>query len=87
MFNQFKKIFFIIFFFIFVFLITKHYLSEKNIKYTNKSRSNYYLITREDLPILENDTSNIIMYKNGLEEFKKKRKKRIWEKLISDDNK
>ena len=40
----------------------------------------------KDLPVLQNDTNNIIVYKDGLEEFKKKRKKRFWEKLISDKN-
>ena len=38
----------------------------------------------ENLPVLKNDTNNIIIYKNDLEEFKKKRKKRFWEKLISN---
>ena len=36
--------------------------------------------------ILENNTENIIIYKNDLEEFKNKRKKRFWEKLISNLN-
>ena len=40
----------------------------------------------ENLPILKNDTKNIIIYKNGIEEFKKKRKKRFWEGLISSKN-
>ena len=40
----------------------------------------------ENLPLLKSDTNNIIIYKDGLEEFKKKRKKRIWEELISSKN-
>jgi hypothetical protein len=52
----------------------------------NKSRSIYALTLYNNLPLLKNDTNNIIVYKNDLEEFKKKRKKRFWEKLISDDN-
>ena len=55
----------------------------------NKSRSSYSLLLREDiknLPILKNDTNNIIVYKNDLEEFKKKRKVRFWEQLISNKN-
>ena len=39
-----------------------------------------------DLPLLKSDTNNIITYKNDLEEFKNKRKKRIWENLISSQN-
>ena len=38
------------------------------------------------LPILKNDTKNIIIYIDDMENFKKKRKKRFWEKLISDNN-
>jgi len=86
MLKRIKNIFFIITFFTFIFLVTKHYLSEQNIIYTNKSRSSYSLIIDENLPLLKNDTGNIIIYKNDLEEFKKKRKKRFWEKLISNKN-
>ena len=80
---------FLISFFIFFFLVTKHYFSEENIILTNKSRFSYTLMINEDnenLPILKNDTKNIIIYKNGIEEFKKKRKKRFWEGLISSKN-
>jgi hypothetical protein len=89
---MFKKIintFFLISFFTFIFLITKYYFSEQNLIFTNKSRSSYALILTKNevnLPLLKNDTNNIIIYKNGLEEFKNKRKKRIWEELISNKN-
>jgi len=89
---MFKKIintFFLISFFTFIFLITKYYFSEQNLIFTNKSRSSYSLILNNNevnLPLLKNDTNNIIIYKNGLEEFKNKRKKRIWEELISNKN-
>ena len=87
-----KKIlntFFLIFIFTFIFLILKYYLSEKNIIFTNKSRSSYSVKINEDinnLPVLKNDTKNIIFYNDGLEKFKNKRKKRFWEKLISNLN-
>ena len=80
---------FLIFIFTFVFLILKYYLSEKNIIFTNKSRSSYSVKINEDinnLPVLKNDTKNIIFYNDGLEKFKNKRKKRFWEKLISNLN-
>ena len=83
MFKKTRNTLFLISFFIFFFLVTRHYLSEANIIFTNKSRSSYSLtLNNYDLPVLKNDTNNIIVYKNGLKEFKKKRKKRIWEKLI-----
>ena len=80
---------FLISFFIFFFLVTKHYFSDENIILTNKSRSSYTLMINEgneNLPILENDTKNIIIYKNEIEEFQKKRKRRFWEGLISGKN-
>ena len=84
--KNYKYIFFNIFF-TFIFLVTKHYFSEQNLIFTNKSRSSYSLTLNKygsNLPLLKNDTNNIIIYKNGLEKFKNKRKKRIWEKLISN---
>jgi len=87
MLKRITKILSILFFFGFIFQVTNHYLSEENIIFTNKSRSSYSLETRQDtnnLPLLKNDTSNIIVYKDDIEEFKKKRKKRFWEKLISN---
>ena len=87
MLKKIKNFFFIIIFFCFILLIGRHYFSEKNIIFTNKSRSSYSLtLNNYDLPVLKNDTNNIIVYKNDLEEFKKKRKKRFWEKLISSSN-
>ena len=89
MFSKIKNTLFLIIFSIFTFLVTKHYFSDENVIFTNKSRSSYALqvnIDNENLPVLKNDTNNIIIYKNDVEEFTKKRKKRFWEKLISDKN-
>ena len=89
MFSKIKNTLFLIIFSIFTFLVTKHYFSDENVIFTNKSRSSYTLqvnIDNKSLPILKNDTNNIIIYKNDVEEFTKKRKKRFWEKLISDKN-
>ena len=78
-----KNAIYIIFFTIFIFLITKHYFSEENRILINKTRSTYS-IERLKLRVLKNDTNNIIEHKNELDDFNNKRKKRIWEKLISD---
>jgi len=69
----------------FIFLIAKYYFSDENIILTNKSRSSYSLnplIDFNNLPLLKNDTDNIITYIDDIEKFKKKRKKRAWEELI-----
>ena len=89
MYKKIKNILFLVFFFTFIFMVTKHYFSDENIILTNKSRSSYSLTLNQDnenLPILTNDTNNIITYKNDLEEFKKSRKKRPWEDIISSKN-
>jgi hypothetical protein len=80
----------IICFILFIFLISKYYFSNENVKITNISRLNYTLNTMKyynNLPLLKNDTKNIITYKNDLEDYKKKRKKREWESLLVDENK
>ena len=87
MFNKIKNIFFLTTFFIFIFLTTKYYFSYQNVIFTNKSRTSYSVSSNyniDNLPVLKNDTNDIIVYINDLEEFKKKRKKRFWEKLISN---
>ena len=78
-----KSAVYIICFTIFMFLITKYYFSEENRILTNKKRSSYS-IDKMKLRVLKNDTNNIIDYKSELDDFNSKRKKRIWEKLISD---
>ena len=87
MYRKIKNIFFLISFFTFIILIAKHYFSEENILFTNKSRSSYSMTlanSKNNLPVLKNDTNNIIIYINDLEDFKNKRKKRFWENLISN---
>jgi len=64
-------------FIVFTFLTINYYFSEKNIIFTNKSRSTYSITSQENLPVLKSDTNNIIIYKD-----KKKKKKRIWENII-----
>ena len=89
MYNRIKNAFFLIVFFTFISLISKHYFSEQNIVFTNQSRSFYEISLDNDknnLPVLKNDTNNTIIYVSDLENFKNKRKKRFWEKLISNSN-
>ena len=89
MYKKIKNIFFLIIFLIFIFFIAKYYFSEQNVIFTNKSRSSYLSALNDDknnLPVLENDTSNIIVYINDLEDLKKINKKWFWEKLISNNN-
>ena len=89
MYKKIKNIFFLIIFLSFIFFVTKYYFSAQNIMFTNKSRSLYLTAFghhKNNLPILENDTSNTIVHINDLEDFRNKRKKRFWEDLISNKN-
>ena len=84
--NKIKNIAFLTSFLIFILFVFRYYFSDQNIIYINKSRLKYSLESNQNLPLLKSDTDNIIVYKNDLEDFKNKRKKRIWEDLISNSN-
>tara|TARA_Y100000590_G_scaffold369160_1_gene430218 strand:- start:652 stop:912 length:261 start_codon:yes stop_codon:yes gene_type:complete len=77
MLKKIKNIFYIVAFCIFLLLISVFYFSDQNIKKTNKMRSLYSLNTNnfKNLPLLENDTNNIIEYTDSIEIYKKKKKK------------
>ena len=71
MFRKIKNSLFLIIFSIFTFLVTKHYFSDENVIFTNKSRSSYAIKNNKEdsnLPVLKNDTDDIIVYKSDLEE-------------------
>jgi len=77
MLKKIKNIFYLLSFFIFVFFTTNFYFSDKNIKETNKSRSLYLVkqnVDMSNLPLLENDTNNIIEYRDDMEVYKKNKK-------------
>ena len=74
-----KNIFCLASLLIFIALTTSLYFSEENIRATNKSRSFYVVKLLHDtmkLPLLTNDTDDIIEYRNDVQEFADKRKKR-----------
>ena len=74
-----KSIFCLVSLLIFIALTTSFYFSEQNIRATNKSRSFYVVKLLHDtlqLPLLTNDTDGIIEYRNDVQEFRDKSKKR-----------
>ena len=77
MLKKIKNIFYLVSFFIFIILTTRFYFSDQNIRETNKSRSFYSVELNnkaQNLPLLKNDTKNIIEYSNEIELYKKKKK-------------
>ena len=80
-----KNIFYLGSFLIFLILTTKFYFSDQNIRKTNKSRSFYSVKINnntQNLPLLKNDTNNIIEYINDIEIYKKNKKKFTFWNLI-----
>ena len=74
----------------FILGVSNFYLSNKNISLKDYNRSNIDLILKEkirDLPILANDTSNIIEFNDSFDEEKNNEKKRsFWELLYKDES-
>ena len=78
MLKKIRNTFYLASFFIFIILTTRFYFSDQNIRETNKSRSFYSVKINnntQNLPLLKNDTNNIIKYLNDVEVYKKKKKK------------
>ena len=66
------------------FFVVKYYLSDENIKHSNKIIFQYKKKINKsfiDLPIIKNDTKNIIEYQSDIEKYKKKKKRKFWELL------
>ena len=79
------NIFCLVSFFIFIILTTRFYFSDQNIRETNKSRSLYLaklINNAQNLPLLKNDTDDIIEYIDDIEIYKKKKKKYTFWDLI-----
>ena len=79
------NLFFAIIIFLFFFNIYKYYSSNKNIKNTNLNRSNIEEILKtkiSNIPILENDTNNVIEFNSSFsEEIKDNKSRSFWDLL------
>ena len=86
---MYKNIFFISLQILFIFFIGFFYLSDENINNISKSRSKNFddLYTKvTEIPILENDTKDIIEYvSNPINSKKKKKYNKFFELLKSDE--
>ena len=84
---MYKLVNIIIFLFVVLFILSvfKYYLSNKNIQSTKLNRLNIDLILQEKinkLPVLANDTNNVIVFNDLLNEQMKDEKKRsFWDLL------
>ena len=74
--------------FFFIFFVIKFYISENNIKRSNKVILQYQSELDNkfsDLPIIKDDTNNIIEYTNEIEEFKNKKQRKFWDLLKTNE--
>ena len=86
MLKEIKYLFFIIIIILFLFFTGKYYFSDENIKKSYRSYKNIdekIKIYSKDLPLLENDTQNVIEYVKQTNK-KKKKKFNFW-KLLEND--
>ena len=88
MLKEIKHVVYLLTIFFFIFFIVKFYLSENNFKKSNK----VILLHRNELdnkfnnlPIIKNDTNNIIVYTNEVEKFKNKKQRKFWELLKTNE--
>ena len=79
------NLFFLIIIFLFFFNIYKYYSSNKNIKNINLNRLNIEEIIKTKIskvPILENDTNNVIEFNSSFsEEIQDNKKRNFWDLL------
>ena len=88
MLKEIKYLVFIIVIATFIFLSCKYYFSDENKKKSYRSYNNNdekIKLYSKNLPVLENDTENIIEYVNQ-KDNKKKKKFNFW-KLLENDQK
>jgi hypothetical protein len=86
MLKEIKYLIFIVIITLFVFFTGRYYFSDENIKKSYRSYKNIdekNKIYSKDLPILENDTQNVIEYVKQTNK-KKKKKFNFW-KLLEND--
>ena len=85
MLKKITSIIYLLSFCIFIILIAKFYFSDDNIKKMNISKSfnlNQSNQSLKNLPLLKNDTEDVIEYKDDVEIYKKKKKNYLFWNLI-----
>ena len=84
MFKEIYKVVYFIIILLFVYLLFAIYFSEENIKKIKKNRvhiENSFKDYLSNLPILENDTNDVITYNSSEFLEKKIKKRKIWKLL------
>mgnify|MGYP001290909434 CR=1 FL=1 len=88
MLKEVKYVVYLLTIFFFIFFVIKFYISENNIKRSNKIIFQYQNELDKqfsNLPIIKDDTNDIIEYTNEIEEFKNKKQRRFWDLLKTNE--
>ena len=84
MLKEVKYVVYLLTIFFFIFFVIKFYLSENNIKWSNKVILQYQNILDKkfiNLPIIKDDTNDIIEYTSEIEDFKNKKQRKFLDLL------
>ena len=71
-----------------IFFVVKFYLSENNFNRSNKVIFQYQKELDKkfnNLPIIKNDTNDIIEYTNEIEEFKNMKQRKFWDLIKTNE--
>ena len=88
MFKEVKYVVYLLTIFFFIFFVIKFYISENNIKRSYKIISQYENELDKqfsNLPIIKDDTKDIIEYTNEIEDFKNKKQRKFWDLLKTSE--
>jgi len=88
MLKEVKYVVYLLTIFFFIFFVIKFYLSENNIKWSNKVILQYQNILDKKfigLPIIKDDTNDIIEYTSEIEDFKNKKQRKFWDLLKTSE--
>ena len=88
MLKEVKYVVYLLTIFFFIFFVIKFYLSENNIKWSNKIILQYQNILDKkfiNLPIIKDDTNDIIEYTSEIEDFKNKKQRKFWDLLKTSE--
>ena len=88
MLKEVKYVVYLLTIFFFIFFVIKFYLSENNIKWSNKVILQYQNILDKkfiNLPVVKDDTNDIIEYTSEIEDFKNKKQRKFWDLLKTSE--
>ena len=88
MLKEIKYVVYLLTIFFFIFFVIKFYISENNIKRSNKIIFQYQNELDKqfsNLPIIKDDTNDIIEYTSEIEDLKNKKQRKFWDLLKTSE--